>query len=409
MTNPCGLSFLSYRRARLNEAKMVIAHQHDLGIPTWQDVENLGVEKTEDALRSTLKDPQIANAVLWITPDVDVSNFIQRIEIPLILERHKKGDGFFFMPVATGGLDYEDAGQAVQKGTGIEALTQWNIQKVVSDPTDESEIRTIAAKILSRRIKTIHQHLSPKEPLRAELNTRTSSTSAGYFPLTIDWTHRFDGRIASDETWRNHLLPALSEINEQIRTHAPGRTIRAKGQLCIPAATALGYYFMAPGNIDLTWEQHTVGRPSQEWSLQHSRVDSEFEIDFTTGSNCADDLAVLVSVNANVLRAVESSHNSLPKFRAFAHVKPKNATESGNIELRSSGEAVDVAHRVMEAARIARHRFPVHGRLHLFMAVPVGLAVLIGQLLNTLGPVQTYEHIPESVTGHYRAAGLLGN
>jgi len=28
------------------------------------------------------------------------------------------------------------------------------------------------------------------------------------------------------------------------------------------------------------------------------------------------------------------------------------------------------------------------------MVVPVGLAVLIGQQLNTFGNVQTYEHIP---------------
>lgn len=47
------------------------------------------------------------------------------------------------------------------------------------------------------------------------------------------------------------------------------------------------------------------------------------------------------------------------------------------------------------------------GKVHLmprdreWLAVPAGLAMLIGQLLNTLGPVQTYEHISTEGAGVY--------
>ena len=41
-------------------------------------------------------------------------------------------------------------------------------------------------------------------------------------------------------------------------------------------------------------------------------------------------------------------------------------------------------------------------------SVPVGLAMLIGQLLNTLGPVQTYEHIQVDAIGVYEPAAVLG-
>lgn len=37
MTDPTGRSFLSYRRGRKDEAALLIAAQHDHGIPTWQD------------------------------------------------------------------------------------------------------------------------------------------------------------------------------------------------------------------------------------------------------------------------------------------------------------------------------------------------------------------------------------
>jgi len=46
-------------------------------------------------------------------------------------------------------------------------------------------------------------------------------------------------------------------------------------------------------------------------------------------------------------------------------------------------------------------------RANLFLTVPAGLAVIIGRLLTTLGPVQTYEHVPIDAVGRYRPAALL--
>jgi hypothetical protein len=60
-----------------------------------------------------------------------------------------------------------------------------------------------------------------------------------------------------------------------------------------------------------------------------------------------------------------------------------------------------------EALRAARDGFQPRGTLHLFLAVPAGLAMMIGQMLNTFGLVQTYEHIGTDAVGSYQpAAGL---
>jgi SMODS-associated and fused to various effectors sensor domain len=47
------------------------------------------------------------------------------------------------------------------------------------------------------------------------------------------------------------------------------------------------------------------------------------------------------------------------------------------------------------------------GTVHLFMVAPAGLAVLVGQLLNTFGAVQTYEHVLTDGSGEYKRAVLL--
>ena len=73
----------------------------------------------------------------------------------------------------------------------------------------------------------------------------------------------------------------------------------------------------------------------------------------------------------------------------------------------SPGEAADIAFIVQESMRAARREYGNIGTVHFFIAAPAGLAVMIGQLLNTFGSVQTYEHVTTDGSGHYRPAALL--
>ena len=110
MTDATGRSFLSYRRSRSAEAALLIAANHDHGVPTWQDQRDLNEVPTGDELRRILDDRLTANALLWITPDVESSDVIRKIEVPGILKRVRAGDGFFLVPVCAGGIIYQRAG-----------------------------------------------------------------------------------------------------------------------------------------------------------------------------------------------------------------------------------------------------------------------------------------------------------
>jgi CBASS immunity sensor of nucleotide second messenger signals len=116
------------------------------------------------------------------------------------------------------------------------------------------------------------------------------------------------------------------------------------------------------------------------------------------------DLAVLVSVAENVEPAFAQTQKSLPAFRAMTHVRHPR---EGRFDIASPGQATDIARTVIEAIRAAREKHRPLETVHLFMAVPLGVAMLIGQLLNTLGKVQTYEHVPTDGVGRYSPAALL--
>jgi hypothetical protein len=84
-------------------------------------------------------------------------------------------------------------------------------------------------------------------------------------------------------------------------------------------------------------------------------------------------------------------------------------TKPGNYphDIEKPGQAVDIVRAIAEVLRQARDTLQPRGTLHLFLAVPAGLAVFIGQTLNTFGPIQTYEHVGTDAVGLYQPAAVL--
>ena len=76
-------------------------------------------------------------------------------------------------------------------------------------------------------------------------------------------------------------------------------------------------------------------------------------------------------------------------------------------DIATAGQAADVVRLIVEGLRKAHAELQPRGTVHLFLVVPAGLAMMIGQALNTFGPVQTYEHLATNAVGMYRPAVLL--
>ena len=90
MTDPTGLSFVSYRRSRAGECTRLVAALRERGIPTWRDVDDLNTEPTETELRRVLGDDSVASAILWISPETADSSIIRKVEAPVALDRHSR-------------------------------------------------------------------------------------------------------------------------------------------------------------------------------------------------------------------------------------------------------------------------------------------------------------------------------
>lgn len=404
MTNPAGQSFLSYKRCRAEEARLLIETQHDHGIPTWQDVESLGFTHTEDTIRMVLDDPDTASSVLLITPEVKDSPMIRNVEIPKSVRRAEAGDGFFVVPVAGGGLSYAEASNATTNALSAQRLSDWNMYRADKTPLDHAAAVVIAQRILTHRLQAIHRSLPAGEPLTLGLFARRRPASDTGTAILLDWFDRFMGKQASPETWREVLLPALARVRDAISRFAPGRPVVASGLPTLPAALALGQTFSSTSGLSLSWRQSAPGLPDKVWSLDSPRESTAFETSFTGKDLNARDLAVLVSVVDDTEPLFAAWQSEAAPIRAMVHVRHRTEPR---FTVRSPGQAVDIALTVQEAIREARREYGNIGRVHAFVAAPAGLAVLIGQLLNTLGEVRTYEHVNVDGSGRYEPAALL--
>lgn len=394
-----GRSFLSYKRERMAEARHLVRAQQLLGIPTFQDIANLDHGPTEDTLRKVLASPEIAGGVLLLTPEVADSPMIHNVEVPLLLARRRREDGFILIGLVAGGLTYNDVTGLFPNGLGTEDLRGWNLEKIDNDPLTFSDAQAMAMLVLQERLDSIASVSSG--PFQVSLNTRDRPAFDPAFTLRLDWSPEFDAGDVTPEWWAEALLPALRTVSKALVPLARDRGLVLSGFLSLPAAVALGAAFVETSGVSVDWRQ--AGQPADlPWSLAAADDAVDVAVTVRAGDVRADDLAVLVSLTDDVEQPFGVARSMLPAFRSLIHV----AARVLPLQISSPGEAVAIARLIRDAIRQARRQYLATGTVHFFMAVPAGVAVLLGQLLNTLDSVQTYDY-RAGESPPYRVAALL--
>jgi hypothetical protein len=398
VTDPRGCCFLSYRRARADEVNDLDRRLRRRGIPVWVDISDLGPGSTEDQIRDALLDPSCASAVAWITPEVADSQVIRRVEVPTIVQRINAGDAFFGVFVAAGGLDYADAARVAAENLGVDDLRFWNQHKIGSDPATQDEIVRVADRVLEQRLKRIAAEVPPNGDVLIGVWVRQAPPATDYGDLELDWSESFTGRSATSGAWEAELLPALSSVERAVGRHLTDRVVVLHGHPTLAVATAVGRAFPAVAATAIRWEQRRPDGSRERWSLQEPAADSGFSVRSRALDPSGDGLAVMVSVLTDVSAAIGAT-SGLPTMRAAVEVAP--ADDRWRPKLTAGG-ARQLADDIAEAVRSARSDYRGVKEIHLFMAAPAGLAVLLGQLLNAVGPITVYEHIDADAVGSYR-------
>ena len=110
-----------------------------------------------------------------------------------------------------------------------------------------------------------------------------------------------------------------------------------------------------------------------------------------------DALAVHIPITDDGGPAFDATIPQLPKFRAAVTARPADGQFPGGFETPEA--ASFLGRRIIDEIRAARTKYRPRGEVHVFAAIPTGLAVLIGQMSNTLGAMNVYEHVEDGAVG----------
>ena len=233
--------------------------------------------------------------------------------------------------------------------------------------------------------------LAAPEP-RATLVIQALKPHAGATAATaaVDWVDRFIGeeprerrQLHEPAEWNAVLKPELTEAAATIRADGH-RTVLLAGDFRLSTGVFAGTEL-----ADVAQFRVVVGTRDGEWS---SSGESEpFELESTgTDIGQGDDLAIGVSVAGDLSEDVIDyiRETGLPALR-FINLAPSTGT--GPDALQSAAHARGWARATFDELRslTRRHR----GTVHLFLYVPVGGAVLLGNLWNRMPTTQLYDDL----------------
>jgi len=211
--------------------------------------------------------------------------------------------------------------------------------------------------------------------------------------VTLNWVDRFRGTEARNrrglkdpKEWETLLRPQLAEARRALRDRG-ARRILITGTMRLPTWFAAGVAF-----------QETAGftpakiKEGQVWTVPSGPVEpdsiclSMHPSALGTGRDVALAVAISTDLTADVNHYLTMASQDIPVIT----VRPSTGTSNASITSPTHAYAIALAVRNL-AREIARtNRPPV---LHLFLAAPPGLAVLLGSVWDRVPTTQTYEDL----------------
>jgi SMODS-associated and fused to various effectors sensor domain/Cap4 dsDNA endonuclease len=222
--------------------------------------------------------------------------------------------------------------------------------------------------------------------------------------VELDWTSHFQieaRSVASPVVWEEKLLPQLRETRTKFAAMTGGTYIDFRGKLPLSASLAVGHIFSEPFGIRFRVEQPSGGEILL-WRSDAGTEAFDLHTEETPFDADGSEGIVALSITGNAGPDVLRLASVMPRnFRAFLNLTPKAGFSATSVQ--SAGQVVSIATQVKELIR----RFRTHRGLtaiHLVLYCPAAVALFLGQRMNALGKVLTWER---SADGSYQPSVTL--
>lgn len=207
--------------------------------------------------------------------------------------------------------------------------------------------------------------------------------------VELDWTRAFDRdtrTVVSDDVWQRELLPELRAARERLNERPDGALIDFRGKLPLSVMLAVGASFPEVAGYRFRAEQPPQALLWRSDTPPSSRQLRPFE---RAGSPEGTDLLVVLALTGNTRVDVARFKEQHPgRFKTVLTLEPDAGPSE--LALGSAADATAFALQTKQHLRRLREETGAH-TTHLILYAPATFCLFLGQRLNALGRIVTYE------------------
>ena len=400
--------FLSYAHEDTEEVRDLQLRLNVRGVRCWRDVDDMltGSQFENEIIHAIEHD---ADAIaLFLTPNCLKSDFIWRVEVRAALRRHKRDPHFHIVPILQG-VSFAEIRQFCYN-RNLTDLSRFNGLSLTEDGTtgiprkEQNKKRNDAARRILQaafalRLRRINADRSYEPSLY--LRTFVFAPPTVSLDLSLDWLKLVyeKEQTSTPQDWDEILWPALLDVKHTISEKVHSHRIHLFVKSILPIAVALGFVFRETTRITLLLEGQ-----KETWSTEtHPSEKEPLRKEWIYNDQGDQQVAVIEVATSRPTR--QSVADTLPVIgvKPAYHIQLESP-EFSRESVRDAAHAWAIAQQVGQVCQnLCDERGVRH--LHLFVAIPVELAVLIGHQLNALCPITLYEF--KSDESVYKPIGTL--
>ena len=367
--------FLSYSRKDIADIEVIARTLMIHGIRTWQDITNLGTGLSENAIRKAIQ--QDCSGLLFHSTELSVeSPTILQVELPEAERKHEKDPGFHIVPIFK--LSINETNSALKCCLRI-PISNFNGVELdhIAKSDNILEAAQKAAEIILKEIK-----LSKLDPL--PIGWASQQETSVSVALDLNFIPFFSNGLPAQQVWNVEFSPALRHLKDML-IQKDIIVLRLHGFAHLSLGFLFGYIFRNRTGFNLEIEQITKN-VRHIWSTKTTSEENPLLINEFPGDLDSKNLCVKINLRAKD----DTSFCAYAKKTNFSYRALLELTPTLYPQVITNGQAITIDSELADKIQEMHGKYSTN-TVHIFAAIPLGLALFMGYNLNACGKIQCYE------------------
>ena len=209
--------------------------------------------------------------------------------------------------------------------------------------------------------------------------------------VVLDWGALFEGtdprtrrNLINSQNWNKKLRPAIRRASHKLRGLGY-KKILVRGYMRLPTWFTVGTEFSKTASFEVTpmWN-------GQTWESEGETDDYPIRTTYDKKISGKNEIAIAVAISADIFSDVNAFLKSKHSIGRFVMITPKNGPS--NLSIKTASQARGCSLKIRDLLRILTKKYNSK-KVHLFLAMPCGLALLLGHRWDRMPDTQLYEDL----------------